>query len=119
MNAQSTAKLNEPSEEEIKQKAEKLAKQRVYADQTKLVNEVLVNKQGFEIEKIRNFSPDSQTINQWKLVEKAFAELLIEEGEMVLSNEYGTWWGRTGGNQSVKMDGVIKRLAKKFLMNEV
>lgn len=54
-------------------------------------------------------------IFEWWRVSRWFADLLIEIGECVMDNAYGTWWGRCTTGQSYIMDGVLQRAAARHL----
>ncbi len=52
---------------------------------------------------------------EWWAVSSWFADKLRAEGECILDNDYGTWWGRTFSGESVVLDGVIQRIAVEVL----
>ena len=51
-----------------------------------------------------------QEIFEWWLVTSWFAEKLKKHGEPILTNDYGTWWGRTCTGQAIYLDGVIEMI---------
>ena len=51
-----------------------------------------------------------QEIFEWWLVTDWLAEKLQEHGEPILTNDYGTWWGRTCTGQAIYLDGVIESI---------
>lgn len=50
--------------------------------------------------------------SSWWSVSAWLAEKLIEIGEVVLTNTYGNWWGRTEGGQAIILDGVIQKVVE-------
>jgi len=54
-------------------------------------------------------------IFEWWCVSSWLAEHLKEEGQPVLENGYGQWWGRCTTGQSIDMDGVMQRIAQKIM----
>jgi hypothetical protein len=48
-----------------------------------------------------------QEIFEWWLVSDWLSERLKIQGEPILNNEYGTWWGRCCTGQAIYLDGVI------------
>lgn len=63
-----------------------------------------------------------QEIFEWWLVSDWFADKLRAINEPILSNDYGTWWGRTCTGQSISCDYNIQMLACEIeadLMNRV
>ena len=52
-----------------------------------------------------------QEIFQWWAVSNYLAERLIEAGEPVIDNNYGTWWGRTCCGQALYMDYSLQQIA--------
>jgi len=53
---------------------------------------------------------EPQEIFEWWLVSKWFAGKLIEQGEPVLDNGFGFWWGRCTTGQAIDMDYVIHKM---------
>lgn len=51
-------------------------------------------------------------ILEWWLVTSWMAERLKEQGETILDNDYGIWWGRSCSGQSITCDGVIRSIAE-------
>ena len=52
----------------------------------------------------------TQVIYEWWLVSDWFEKKLKDQGEPILNNIYGSWWGRTCTGQAIYMDGVIKNI---------
>lgn len=51
-----------------------------------------------------------QEILEWWLVSPWLKKRLLMEGEPVLDNEYGVWWGRCISGQAIIMDYVIQKI---------
>jgi len=51
-----------------------------------------------------------QEIFEWWLVSPWMGKKLLLEGEPVIDNEYGHWWGRTTSGQAISLDDVIKKV---------
>jgi hypothetical protein len=51
-----------------------------------------------------------QEILEWWLVSPWLSKKLLMEGEPVLDNEYGIWWGRCASGQAIVMDYVIQKI---------
>lgn len=51
-----------------------------------------------------------QEVLQWWTCTSWIAEKLIEKGEVVMDNNYGTWWGRSECGGEVYMDTVIRQI---------
>lgn len=65
-------------------------------------------------EAVSDNAEDAEVMEWWR-VSKWFAEKLEAEGEVILSNAYGHWWGRQGTGQSVMMDGTIQAVAARLV----
>lgn len=70
--------------------------------------ETLENK----IQELESEQEEPQEVFEWWAVSNWLASQLEEQGEPILKNEYGTWWGRTCTGQSISMDYVIQEIAK-------
>jgi hypothetical protein len=99
---------------------EKLVKLHVLVCQTSLID-ILFHENElslFREDDIKNYfdveddESDFPEILEWWAVTEWLAERLIEEGEPVLKNEFGTWWGRTTSGQAIYMDSVIQKIAQ-------
>lgn len=53
---------------------------------------------------------------EWWEVGDWLCERLQREGEVVIRNGYGDWWGRCCTGQSVCLDGVIQRLGHEYCL---
>jgi hypothetical protein len=51
-----------------------------------------------------------QEIFEWWLVSPWIGKKLLVEGEPVIDNGYGVWWGRTTTGQAISMDYVIEKI---------
>ncbi|HWY78927.1 MAG TPA: hypothetical protein VNW29_01075 [Candidatus Sulfotelmatobacter sp.] len=51
-----------------------------------------------------------QEILEWWLVSSWFGKKLQIEGEPVLDNNYGIWWGRTTTGQAISLDYGIQKI---------
>ena len=52
---------------------------------------------------------EPQEIYEWLVVSDWLEIKLKLAGEPILSNEYGSWWGRCCTGQAIYMDGVIQK----------
>lgn len=53
---------------------------------------------------------EPQEIFEWWLVSPWFSKRLLIEGQPILDNEYGVWWGRCTTGQAIIMDYVIQKV---------
>jgi len=58
--------------------------------------------------------PEAQEIFEWWVISEWFAEKLEEQGEPILRNDYGTWWGRTCTGQAILLDYVIDKIRESM-----
>lgn len=61
-------------------------------------------------EKCYEESQNPQEIFEWWLVSKWLGRKLLMEGEPLIDNGYGTWWGRTTTGQAISLDYVINSI---------
>jgi DNA repair exonuclease SbcCD ATPase subunit len=54
----------------------------------------------------------AQEALEWWLISDWLKNKLLAKGEIILDNEYGTWWGRGTSGQSIELDSVIHSIAK-------
>jgi hypothetical protein len=85
-------------------------------NQTALVEECLT-KEVFAYDDIANLyqegeggEEEAQEIFSWYCVDEWMADKLKEQGEPVLENDFGKWWGRTTFGQLIAADSVIERI---------
>ena len=83
---------------------------RLILDNQNLVVEELMRHDESLWEKLQNLDENSE-IMEWWLVTPYMAELLKENGEVILSDYDCYWWGRTTSGQALYMDGVIQEIA--------
>lgn len=66
-------------------------------------------------DQIREWSSDNPAEPlEWWLVDSWLAGQLSEMGEVILDNDYGTWWGRCCTGQSISLDSTFYRLADRL-----
>jgi len=53
---------------------------------------------------------EPQEIFEWWLVSSWLGKKLLLEGEPVIDNGYGVWWGRTTTGQAISMDYIIEKI---------
>ncbi len=95
-------------------RADRLVTAEVYCVQDSLVNQCF-DIGMFEYDDIVNMydkNDEPQEIMQWVAISDWLGHKLREQGEPVLRNDVGTWWGRTTYGQSISMDTVIEDIVK-------
>ena len=125
---------NSSKNQEIKRR---FIEREVLTCQSHLVEELL-NNGIFQLEEIENFYKDNseeieeleekidqleflkeeleeeqenpQDIFEWWLITPWFSNKLKEQGEPILDNDYGVWWGRTCTGQAILLDSVISQI---------
>jgi hypothetical protein len=63
------------------------------------------------LERLNKSESEPVEILEWWLVSEWMAGKLREQGEPILDNDFGYWWGRKISGQSITMDGVILDIA--------
>lgn len=58
---------------------------------------------------------EAAEVLEWWRVSKWLADHLEAVGECVLSNNYGTWWGRCCTGQGLLQDGILQLVAARIL----
>jgi hypothetical protein len=58
-----------------------------------------------------------QEIFEWWTIGEWMKDQLLEQGEPILENDYGTWWGRCTTGQSISIDNVIEAIYTKLHNN--
>ncbi len=82
--------------------------------QTALVDYLMDNLvEGFEKDD-KDERYENQDIIEWWEVNDYLKEKLLSHGEVILENDYGTWWGRCRSGQGVYMDTVIEDIVKEI-----
>lgn len=51
-----------------------------------------------------------QEIYEWWLVSPWLSKRLLLEGEPIIENNYGVWWGRCATGQAISLDDVIQKI---------
>jgi hypothetical protein len=100
----------------------RLVRNEVITCQSSLVDELL-KREVFSYDDIINLyeseeeakengheDPEPQEIYEWWVVSEWMAEELEKQGEPLLKNDFGTWWGRTCTGQAILLDHVIDRI---------
>ncbi|MEZ4621175.1 MAG: hypothetical protein R2867_37525 [Caldilineaceae bacterium] len=59
---------------------------------------------------------DWKEIYEWWVVSDWLAEKLEEQGEAMLINDFGKWWGRTCTGQAIYLDSVIEEIYDEIEM---
>ena len=85
--------------------------------QTALVEHLFAQEvEGFHHEYIENYwdgeaedeDADVANVLEWWLIPGDLSLALKDQGECILDNDFGTWWGRTTSGQAPYMDSAIK-----------
>ena len=63
-----------------------------------------------ECEECFEANQEPQEIFEWWLVSPWLGKKLLIEGQPVLDNGYGIWWGRTTTGQAITMDYIIQQI---------
>lgn len=58
---------------------------------------------------------EPQEIYEWWLVSPWLKNMLLIEGQPVLCNVYGVWWGRCTTGQAISMDDVIQQIYDELM----
>lgn len=86
---------------------------RLILDNQNLVVEELMKHDESLLGSLQNFD-DSSEVLEWWLVTSYMAELLKENGEVILAAYGCCWWGRQTSGQALYMDWVIQRIAEQM-----
>ena len=71
-----------------------------------------------EIQDVRDNGEDIQEVFEHWICSEWLIDKLREQGEPILYNNYGTWWGRTCTGQAIALDYNIQKLAYNQAMNK-
>ena len=63
-----------------------------------------------ECEECYEANQEPREIFEWWLVSPWFGKRLLIEGEPIIDNDYGIWWGRCTTGQAISMDDIIERI---------
>lgn len=61
---------------------------------------------------------DVANVLEWWLIPGDLSLALKDQGECILDNDFGTWWGRTTSGQSPYMDSAIKDIVHDLELPE-
>jgi len=64
-----------------------------------------------DIERLKNAEYEYKEVFEWWEVSSWLLEKLKEQGEPILDNEFGEWWGRCTTGQAILLDYVISKIA--------
>jgi len=95
----------------LKEESEDLLTSEEISDKT---NEDNINQIDEAKEEFENLETEPQEVYEWWLVSDWLKEKLLEQGEPIIDNEYGIWWGRTSSGQQIVADGIIQKILKKI-----
>ena len=76
---------------------------------------VFLDSETGECEECFEQSQEPQEIFEWWLVSPWFGKRLLIEGEPIIDNDYGIWWGRCTTGQAISMDDIIERVCDGIL----
>ena len=92
--------------------AQQIADEMILCGQN-LVMEELMRHDGSIWDSLQNFDENSEVL-EWWLVTPYMAELLKENGEVILVAYDCSCWGRQTSGQALYMDWVIQRIAEQM-----
>jgi len=64
-----------------------------------------------DIELLENAEYQYKEVFEWWVVSSWLLEKLKEQGEPILDNDFGEWWGRCTTGQAISLDYVISKIA--------
>lgn len=70
----------------------------------------LLDSETGECESCFGENQQTQEIYEWWLISPWLSKKLLIEGQPVLDNDYGIWWGRGVTGQAIMMDCVIQQI---------
>ena len=82
-------------------------------DNQNLVVEELIKHDESLLDNLQNINESSEVL-EWWLVTPYMAELLRENGEVILSAYDCYWWGRQTSGQALYIDWVIQEIAEQM-----
>ena len=86
---------------------------RLILDNQNLVVEELMKHDESLLGSLQNLDENSEVL-EWWLVTPYMAELLKENGEVILAAYDCCWWGGQTSGQALYMDWVIQRIAEQM-----
>ncbi len=86
-----------------------------FEDQTNLVNKCLESNI-FDHEQIKtNLEKyEQKEINQWVLVDNFFSYALAIQGETIIKNDFGNWWGRDSSVEIIHEHAIWRIFSMRF-----
>ena len=93
-----------------------------------IVNDLILDNQNLVIEELmkhddsiwdslQNFDENSEVL-EWWLVTPYMADMLKNNGEVILAAYDCYWWGRQTSGQGLSMDWVIQKIAEDIRTDE-
>ena len=82
-------------------------------DNQNLVIEELMKHDDSIWDSLQNFDEDTDVL-EWWLVTPYMADMLKNNGEVILAAYDCYWWGRTTTGQALYMDWVIQKIAEEL-----
>lgn len=70
----------------------------------------LLDSETGECEECYQDNQEPQEIYEWWLISPWLSKKLLIEGQPILDNDYGVWWGRCATGQAIMMDYVIQQI---------
>ena len=71
--------------------------------------------EGFNMNEIKaGECDDVKEVYEWWAIDNWLTEEFEKMGEVLLKNEYGSWWGRQATGQMIIMDGTFQRLVESW-----
>ena len=86
---------------------------RLILDNQNLVVEELMKHDESLWDNLQNFDENSEIL-EWWLVTPYMADMLRDNGEVILSAHDCYWWGRQTSGQALYMDWVIQEIAEQM-----
>lgn len=101
--------------DKIVSKARQICSYHVHILQTNLINYLKgSNTEGFQLKDIKNKYKYKDVV-EWLAISDCMHEKLMQKGEVILENKYGSWWGRTFGQDiALPHDKVMQEIAKEW-----
>jgi len=78
------------------------------------LHDTMLKEMQDRLDEANDAEPEYPEIYEWWLVREWFAKRLQEHGQVILDNDYGTWWGRQTTGQAIHLDKVICDIHDKF-----
>lgn len=91
--------------------AQQIVDNMILYEQNHVIEELMKHDESIWDE-LENFNEDTEIL-EWWLVTPYMAELLKDNGEVILAAYDCFWWGRTTTGQAIYMDWVIQEIAQQ------